>query len=351
MENQLDVLNQSASIDTFNEYFPDYKIAAIERISEGFNGQVYKLTARNDKLYVGKFYFRHQTDGRDRLKTEVLSLRLLWEEGVRCIPRPLAVNQKMACVIYEFVDGKKIQWEQLTLNDLEQCTHFIEQLRAIARRCEYEKFNPASEACFSFQALVGNLNWRLSRLEPSAEQYPELCSFLNNELKPFYQQSLDEARKRFDGFFEDEISQEEKTLSPSDFGFHNALKRKDGEIVFLDFEYFGWDDPAKLIIDFLLHPAMRISDTLKKNFFHSAVSIFPNDSRLFDRIRRVYPFYGVKWCLIFLNEFRNDGWARRRFAKTESSQRSVMQNQQLIKSKTMLQNIQKTFKEFPYAGT
>lgn len=351
MNDQLGVFNQPASADTFGEYFPEYEITAIERISEGSNGQVYKLIAQNDKLYVGKFYFRHQADNRDRLKTEVLSLRFLWEEGVRCISRPLAVNQKMACVIYEFVDGKKIQLEQLTLNDLEQCIHFIKQLRAIAQRCKYEKFNPASESCFSFQALVDNLNWRLSRLEPSVEQYPGLYSFLNNELKPFYQQFLDEAKSQFADSFESEIPQGEKTLSSSDFGFHNALKRKDGKIIFLDFEYFGWDDPAKLIIDFLLHPAMQMNDALKKEFFHSAVSIFSNDSRLFDRIKRVYPFYGIKWCLIFLNEFRDDGWARRRFAQVESNQRSVIQNQQLVRSKTMLQNIQKIFKEFPYART
>ena len=46
--------------------------------------------------------------------------------------------------------------------------------------------------------------------------------------------------------FERDIDSAERTLSPSDFGFHNALKRSDGRIVFLDFEYFGWDDPAKM---------------------------------------------------------------------------------------------------------
>ena len=45
-----------------------------------------------------------------------------------------------------------------------------------------------------------------------------------------------------------------RVLSPSDFGFHNALRRPDGTIVFVDFEYFGWDDPAKMMADAMLHP-------------------------------------------------------------------------------------------------
>ena len=43
-------------------------------------------------------------------------------------------------------------------------------------------------------------------------------------------------------------------ISPSDFGFHNTLVRPDGELQFLDFEYAGFDDPAKLVGDFYACP-------------------------------------------------------------------------------------------------
>ena len=45
--------------------------------------------------------------------------------------------------------------------------------------------------------------------------------------------------------WEQELLEQYRTLSPSDFGFHNALRTPAGTMVFLDFEYFGWDDPAK----------------------------------------------------------------------------------------------------------
>ncbi len=41
-------------------------------------------------------------------------------------------------------------------------------------------------------------------------------------------------------------------VSPSDFGFHNALLDDGGAISFLDFEYSGRDDPAKLDLRFFL---------------------------------------------------------------------------------------------------
>ena len=41
----------------------------------------------------------------------------------------------------------------------------------------------------------------------------------------------------------------QRALSPSDFGLHNALRGQDGQLRFVDFEYFGWDDPVKLVSD------------------------------------------------------------------------------------------------------
>ena len=42
-------------------------------------------------------------------------------------------------------------------------------------------------------------------------------------------------------------------MSPSDFGFHNVIK-KDDFLYFIDFEYAGLDDPVKLICDFYCQP-------------------------------------------------------------------------------------------------
>ena len=135
----------------------------------------------------------------------------------------------------------------------------------------------------------------------------------------------------------------ERTLNPSDFGFHNALRRVDGNLVFLDFEYFGWDDPAKMIVDFILHPAMNLTLQLKLRYVRGLLAHFANMSTLSARLPAVYPLFGVKWCLILLNEFVPVDLARRDFAETESVERGERLAQQLTKARKMLAEVTKSY--------
>ena len=54
--------------------------------------------------------------------------------------------------------------------------------------------------------------------------------------------------------FKKELKSDEKIISPSDFGLHNAKLNRDHRLTFFDFEYAGWDDPAKTIADFFAQP-------------------------------------------------------------------------------------------------
>ena len=96
-------------------------------------------------------------------------------------------------------------------------------------------------------------------------------------------------------------------MSPSDFGFHNALRKIDGSLVWLDFEYFGWDDPAKLICDFLFHPGFNLTEKQSRQWLQGCQQIFIADSQLSERLYYSLPLYGLRWCLIILNVFlRNE---------------------------------------------
>ena len=62
-------------------------------------------------------------------------------------------------------------------------------------------------------------------------------------------------------------------LSPSDFGFHNSLFRNN-KLFFFDFEYAGWDDPIKLMCDFILNPDYKISSKNEIFFIEKFKKIF-----------------------------------------------------------------------------
>ena len=139
---------------------------------------------------------------------------------------------------------------------------------------------------------------------------------------------------------------ERRSLCPSDFGFHNALRNATG-LTFLDFEYFGWDDPVKLTCDFLLHPGMRLSDSLKRRFVAAALVIYGADPTFARRLSLLYPLFAVRWCLILLNEFLPERWAHRVHAGVALDWARA-KRQQLILANDLLQMVQSKGGGFPY---
>ena len=90
------------------------------------------------------------------------------------------------------------------------------------------------------------------------------------------------------------------------------MRRADGSLTFIDFEYFGWDDPVKLGADFLWHPAMRLSDAERSQFAHGITDLFGSDPEFAARLAIYFPLYGIRWSLIILNgSYRNGGLGAR----------------------------------------
>jgi len=334
------------------------EVTAIERIEGGRNTQVYVFSCgtKKSKKYIAKQYFCHDYDVRDRLGVEFSSLNFLWNNGIRCIPKPVIADKNYNAVIYEYIDGKKISPDEVTEKDIDFATNFLVQLEKLKTKKESDNLAVASEAGFSLKEIISSIQNRLNKLTSTPDntpQYKELHKFLNNELIPSFNKIVEWSKAKIaesGSSYSYVLKKEERTLSPSDFGFHNALRKKSGEIIFLDFEYFGWDDPAKMIADFLLHPhpAMNLDDSLKKRFVSNLLKHFKNFKNLPRRLKAVYPLFGIKWCIILLNEFVPEFYLRRKFASKDKLEKSRLQAEQLEKAKNMLKKIIKEHKNFPY---
>ncbi len=332
------------------------EVLSIETIGGGRNSQVYKLTDANFQLYALKVYFQHTSDKRDRLGTEFSSFQFLWQNGVNNIPQPLMSDQKLGCALYEYIAGQKIDADRITKAEIDTAVTFLTTLKELKNQEGSNNLAKASEACFSIKAIVENIQRRLQPFSDRSRQeepYVQLYEFLDNQLLPEFENVVHWA-KEFSAQshipFDLDITLAARTLSPSDFGWHNAIRRHNGQMIFLDFEYFGWDDPAKMVVDMLLHPAMNLSDTLKQRYVAGILGNFVDYPTLAKRVELVYPLFGLKWCLILLNEFLPTQLKRRQFAGLDDRDRTTVQLQQLTKSKQMLQTICKEYKQFPYFG-
>ena len=323
------------------------KVEALEGVGGGRNSRVYRLSVDPSRSYALKAYFRDPSDSRSRMSTEFTSLSFLWQNGVRNVPKPLFFSQEHSCAIFEWIEGHRIGPDDVTDKEIYSATCFLSRLAGLRSRAGSESLGPASEACFSGRAIVENLGHRLNPLLAHPDN-PDLRTFLASELMPAFERISNWSRRRLGDAFDAELSLQERTLSPSDFGFHNALQRGSGEVLFLDFEYFGWDDPAKTISDFLLHPAMNLSSTFKRQFATSVVEDFSGCSSLAERVKAFYPLFGLKWCLILLNEFLPEHLLRRRFAGMNNQDRRQRQSEQLAKAKHMLGNTLLEYEHFLY---
>ena len=305
---------------------------AIDRVSGGGNNRLYRVASGG---FVGalKFYPRVAGDQRDRLQTEFAALNFMTANGIIQVPTPIAADPEGGCALYSWIEGTGIGQPEAA--DIDAAAAFVPRLDHLTDRPAAVGLAPASEACLSGDELERQLRQRLERLRAIPE--PELAKFLDAELTSALEQSIRQARSSLGNAFDATLPAECRTLSPSDFGFHNALRGKDGKLVFLDFEYFGWDDPAKLVCDFMLHPGMSLTPMDRQRFFTRVAPVWFRDRDFMNRVRSFHPLYRLRWCLIILNEFLPERWQRRALAG--GGDQIETQARQLAKARRLLEDI------------
>ena len=308
-------------------------------VTGGGNNRVYRIASPSG-LYALKFYPRQEADPRDRLGQEFAALGFLAANGVACVPAPVACDRGTHCALYEWVAGDAPGAARD--EDIDAMTRLARTLAELASTDAARALCDASASCFSPDETFRQFNTRVSRLMDSIDD-PDLQAFLQNDLHPAMQFVEARARKLCGDAgtgFEDILDQNARTLSPSDFGLHNARRQADGSLRFLDFEYFGWDDPVKMIADAYWHPGSKLPDDLAGKLRRDMSDIFnvQDGARFQLRFDALFPAYGAIWCLIILNEFLPERWSRRIAAGTTESPEAA-RARQLQRARVHLQKV------------
>jgi len=205
--------------------------ASFERLQGGRNSRVVRVDCRDGSVFAMKAYFQSPSDPRDRMGCEYRALTFLKSEGIHQIATPICNDPEQRIAVYEFLKGNPLHGEVVGNGDIDQAVTFLAALRKLATPEKAGHFGPASEACFSIREILRNVEERFERLEKAAQKKPSLASFLELELSPF-RTGVTDWLGRFcqeKGLPIDQvIPGSARTLSPSDFGFHNALKLPEG---------------------------------------------------------------------------------------------------------------------------
>jgi len=288
-----------------------FNVNEIKQVKNGRNSKVF-IAISGDKKYIIKKYHHHVNDLRNRLDNEFRFLIYLNEYRIDKVAKPIDCDDQNHLGLYSYIEGKIP--DSLNQNIVNQATNFIFKINEFRDTKLAKNLSNASESCFSIISHINCVENRINNLKniiSDGSLMRDFSSFVNFNLN----NSLEKIKNNFSiRFTNKEIQQKildiHKIISPSDFGFHNTLLNNNN-LYFLDFEYAGWDDPAKLICDFTCHPEIPVNEKLSKSFSDSITSWLKTPEDINEKSKALLPLYRLKWCCIILNEFTLVGRDRR----------------------------------------
>jgi Phosphotransferase enzyme family len=305
----VDGLLRAAGLD------PARAAGELSPLSGGANNRVYAVDAGT--RVVLKVYYQ---DERPRLRAEFSFLKLAQDCGVDSVPMPLACDERAEMALYELRPGRRMTLEDLDATAVERAALMFATINEQRQRAVKHDLPLAAEACFTVAEHLRLVQRRIDALLaliPADDVDTLATEFVSDRLAPAWRQCR--ARVESEAVLasldlDEPIPDDERCVSPSDFGFHNALIDDRGAISFLDFEYSGWDDPAKMVCDFFSQVAVPVAAEHRPRFDATALAPFSGAERIRERIVLLAPVYRVKWTCIVLNDFLAHGRARRSYA-------------------------------------
>ena len=321
----------------------------LEQIKGGANNRAFLVKTDGIDFFL-KLYFRHPDDPRDRLNTEFMFLSLLWENNIRVVPKPLSFDEVEGIALYEFIAGRSMTKSEIMKTRIQECIDFFTELNQLRGKSAAIQLPFGSEACFSIQDHVQMIENRVQRLKGINESMAvnkSAIRFVHEELLEAWREvrnSIQQESLKHDIDTKEKIPSSDRCISPSDFGFHNAiLADKNNLLLFVDFEYSGWDDPAKLVCDFFCQPKLPVYVKYFNYFSKSIATQTAHPDKTLQRINLLMPGYKIKWCCIILNEFLPLDNYRRDF--TGGNRRNTQsRDSQLQKAREMLKDLNVDFK-------
>jgi hypothetical protein len=272
----------------------------LERLHGGINNQVYLCSAKRDK-WVIKGFPPAEEGQRDRMKAEVQFLRFSNEVAPSLAPKLIHADEVHRCILLEYLEGKSFAEGKTPQEDeILTAVRFVELLNRDIRKAQDWIDMDASEGFLSLRNHLVNVKQRLEAMS---------CDHVTNHYKPMAIAMLERIRAEFDQVQDNTnrlidldgvpncIEPDERCISPGDFGFHNAIITPNG-VKFIDFEFAGWDDPAKTTLDFILQPRVPIWGK------GSPLSIaWPPEARfsISTRCQILGPIIRLKWACIILS--------------------------------------------------
>ena len=319
-------------------------VTDLRSLPGGRNNRGFQVTAGGCAYFL-KCFFRHPDDPRDRFGAERAFLEYAAAGDVIAVPRLLAVDERAGALLCEFVDGRGPTPGTIGPRHVDAALDLMQALARGRNSHEADRLPAASEACFSLKDHIAIVDRRMQHLQAIADRDDvahAALGFLQARLQPCWRSMRAGvlAQGRRHPVLAGPLDRGQRIVSPSDFGFHNAIEAPDGRLTFIDFEYAGWDDPAKLVGDFFAQPAVPVPEAFYPGFRDAVCHLAADPQPMRQRCDLLRPLHRLKWCGILLNEFLPVDGRRRAFA---NGAQNDPRPGQLVKAERLLTAIEDGF--------
>jgi hypothetical protein len=289
---------------------------AITKLGGGINNDVYRIETNKQK-YILKVYSILHAGSRDRLRAEIEFLQYANSVASDFVPRLIEFDADKRAVLMEFVEGHTFsEGALLSEKQVSEAVRFFAILNQNPEVAKSILSMDAAEGFLKITDHLENVAARISTMTTShlSEAMTRTAGPLLDRLKADYEEVKAQTIVAIArGDVVNAIDPGQRYISASDFGFHNAIQTETG-IKFIDFEFAGWDDPAKASLDFVLQPRVPVRAS-EMRLLECLDHELNTQSR--KRVHVLGPILHLKWLCIILALL--DGGRFNRFKKHRTS--------------------------------
>ncbi len=268
------------------------QILKVTKLSGGKNSSVKLIELKSNKFVLKQYPAEVKSE---RLDVEYKFLSWVNKMGINNVPKAITKNFKYNIGVYSYIEGTQIQ--RATPAGLNACVKFINELNVCNLKSPPEIAH-AADCFFSYNELLASIQKRFERLfNFENSQCEEYRAALRYFLQIF--EKLTKKNKEFFKELDRYIREMKVIISPSDFGMHNMLQKKN-DYFFLDFEYAGYDNALKLICDFACQPRIPIDTQYFEKFVTEINEKITRHNEIFKIVGKFMPIFRLKWSLIIL---------------------------------------------------
>lgn len=291
----------------------------VETLKRDGNNQIYQVSSGQQTKVVLKRYYQSSTDNRNRAQVEFGTLFLLNQHQFKQVPKAIYKHQGDAFAFYQCLDGSvpNSSCHEKQVHLAKEISAFVQQLKRFHDSNNMSEQPLAADARQSFKDYFSKIDQRLSTIIAGCRDEPRLNAvkqFAIHRLLPFKAKLFSHVKGKIASLALSEAAEfsvVSQTLNPSDLGPHNMIESDAGQLFFIDFEYFGLDDPAKMLADLFHHAQEKLSHQACWFIYQNYIKEYPDIEIRFAIVNDLIAF---EWLLIMLNVANPDALQRRLFA-------------------------------------